>query len=112
MSQVFTYQNKKEYSSGKPNTVLKSTKLDWRAVQVVKGDGSITVVFAVRFGKDPETGKPQIAIFDWPKINENFIECPKPLYEQLVDRWDAEDNTDKALNINTNLGQVEVGDLP
>lgn len=112
MSQVYTYQNTKQYSSGKPNTVLKSADISWRAFQVIKGDGSLTVVIGMRFGKNPETGKPQIAIMDSPKIGELFTECPKPLYDQIVSMWEAEDKPTEALNTDTDLGRIDVGELP
>jgi hypothetical protein len=114
MSQVYNYQNRSEYTAGKPNTVLKSTHMEWEAVQVALADGKVSVCFAAYFGKDAKTGKPQIAIMNWDKISELFVECPKSIYEQLAARWEARQvqRSNEGTIPEPNLGTILAEDLP
>lgn len=99
MSQIYTYNNNKQYPNGKPGTVLKGSDIDWRAYQVIAGDGSLTMTVAMRFGKDPTTGEPQVALLPFAKISELFVECPKDVKAQIIAEWDAARNPEKDVKL-------------
>lgn len=62
MSQIQNHAQPRELIEGRPRQVISAGKIDWYAAKFTDSAGYADVFFAAVFGKNPKTGKPNVAI--------------------------------------------------